>query len=310
VYSTGPDLLVVATPSGRIPELKAELFGYAGVASDLAHLGIGSTADLDGMRVGNRASLEPLFESFPMRPNSDFFPVVDQNAPRSRYKNETATELSNLHDSPSAALSLLDRDVRAPLERISRAGLNRPRRVDRMLIGAEAVGVALTGRASDARALEGAPLESAVLAHALASRCDGAQVQWVNALSEVMELAAPYLRGDDLVPLFTSARKSACWGTLDPGARNRIDFLEAVAVRDVARIVELGASVLDQRVRYRTGERADQLSAAMAAALATGSVDKARSLHDRHWGTLTPEEQRTLPMRLVEAHLRDRERRR
>ena len=310
VYSTGPDLLVVATPSGRIPELKAELFGYAGVASDLAHLGIGSTADLEGMRVGNRASLEPLFESFPMRPNSDFFPVVDQNAPRARYKNETATELSNLHDSPSAALSLLDRDVRAPLERISRAGLNRPRRVDRMLIGAEAVGVALTGRASDARALEGAPLQSAVLAHALASRCDGAQAQWVNALSEVMELAAPHLRGDDLVPLFTSARKSACWRTLDPGARNRIDFLEAVAVRDVGRIVELGASVLDQRVRYRTGERAEQLSAAMAAALATGSVDKARSLHDRHWGTLTPEEQRTLPMQLVEAHLQDRQRRR
>jgi spermidine synthase len=310
VYSTGPDLLVVATPSGRVPQLKAELFGYAGVASELAHLGIASIADLDAMRVGSRASLEPLFESFPMRPNSDFFPVVDQNAPRSRYKNETATGLSNLRDSPSGALPLLDRDVRAPLERISRAGLNRPLWMDRMLIGAEAVGVALTGRASEARALEGAPLKSAVLVHALASGCDGAQVQWVNALSDVMDVAGPHLRADDLVPLFAAARKSACWRALDQGARLRVDLLEAVAVRDGVRIGELAVRVLDERVRYRTGERSEQLSAAMAAALAVGSVDKAQALHDRHWGTLTADEQRALPMLLVEAHLQDRQRRR
>jgi hypothetical protein len=261
--------------------------------------------------VGSRASLEPLFESFPMRPNSDFFPVVDQNAPRARFKNETATGLGNLRDSPSAAMPLLDQDdVRAPLDRISHAGLNRPRRVDRMLIGAEAVGVALTGRASQARALDSAQLESAVLAHALASGCDGAQAQWVNALSGVMEVAGPYLRGDDLVPLFTAARKSACWRALGEGARNRVDLLEAVAVRDVARIGELAAKVLDERVRYRTGERADQLSIAMAAALAQRNVDKAHALHDRHWKTLTADEQRALPMLLVEAHLRARQRRR
>ena len=307
VYSTGPDLLVVATPKGRIPPLSEKLFGYARVAADLRHLGIESAADLDGMRVGSRASLEPLFESLPMRPNSDFFPVVDQNAPRSRFKNESATDLGNLRDSPSGALPLLDRDVRVSLERISRAGMNRPHRVDRMLIGAEAVGVALTGRASAVRALEGAPLESAVLAHSLALGCEGAQVQWVNALSQVMEVAGPHLRGEDLAPLFAMARKSACWRSLDAGARNRIDFLEALAVRDAKRIVDLAAQLLDDPIRYRPGERAEQLSAGVSAALATGRIDVAQALLDRHRATLTAEESRTLPMLLVEAHLRARQ---
>jgi spermidine synthase len=305
VYTTGPDLLVVATPVGHIPQLSGELFKDPSVSSDLAHLGIMNTGDLEGMRVGSRASLEPLFARLPMPPNSDFFPVVDQNAPRSRYKNETATGLGNLRDSPSAALSLLDRDVRVPLERISHSGLNRPRRVDRMLVGAEAVGVALTGRASAARALDGAQLQSALLAHTLASGCDAGQVQWVNALSDVMDLAGPYLSATDLAPLFTAARRSPCWGALDGGARERIDLLEAVAMRDPARIASTAARVLDQRVRYRAGERADQLSAAMAGALASGNVVLAHALHDRHRASLTPEEQSALPMQLVEAHLQE-----
>jgi spermidine synthase len=309
VYSTGPDLLVVATPSGRIPPLSGKLFGYAGLARDLRHLGIESAADLDGMRVGSRASLEPLFESMPMRPNSDFFPVVDQNAPRSRYKNETATGLGELRDSPWGALAMLDRDVRVSLERISSAGNNRPRRVDRMLVGAEAVGVALTGRASSARGLEGAALESAVLAHALASGCDGAQAQWVRALSQVMEAAGPYLRGEDLAPLFSWARTSACWRSLDASARKRIDFLEAVGVRDAARIVELGAQVLEDPL-HRPGERGEYLAAAMSAALSLGRVQDAQALHDRHGAALAPEEKRALPMLLVEAHLKARQGRR
>jgi spermidine synthase len=310
VYTTGPDLLVVATPAGRMPALSAKIFGYAGVVEDLRRLGIESAADLDGMRVGSRASLEPLFESQPLRPNSDFFPVVDQNAPRSRFKNETATGLGELRDSPSGALAMLDRDVRVPLERITSAGTNRPRRVDRMLVGAEAVGVALTGSASSARGLEGAALESAVLAHALASSCEGAQVQWVNALSQVMDAAGPHLRAEDLAPLFAWARKSACWRTLDATARKRIDLLEAVGARDAARIVELAGQVLEEPVRYRTGERAQFLAAAMAAALSLGRVEAAQAFHDRHAPSLAAEERGALPVLLVQAHLEARRRRR
>jgi hypothetical protein len=178
-----------------------------------------------------------------------------------------------------------------------------------MLVGAEAVGVALTGRAAEARALEGAALERAVLAHALASGCDGAQVQWVNALSSVMETAGPYLRGDDLVPLFQAARAGACWRSLDAGARSRVDFLEAVAVRDLARAAELANRVLEAGVRYRPDERAEVLSAGMAAALAKGDVGQAQALHDRHWRSLSAEERRSLSVLLVEAHLQWQRRR-
>ena len=302
VYTTGSDLLVVAT-NGRTPRLSDKLFGYPGVAADLAYLGIASTADIDAMRLGSRATLEPLFQSFPMRPNSDFFPVVDQNASRARYKQESAYALAELRESPSGALPLLDGDVKVPLERISRSGLNRPAWMDRMLAGAEAVGVAVSGQASQARRLDGAQLRSALLAHALASRCDGAQAQWVNALSEVMELAGPALRAEALLPLFAWARKSACWQALGQEARDRVDLLEAVAVRDVARIGALAGRALGDPVRHRPGERAEQLSAAMAAALAAGRVDRARELYVRHRRTLTLEEQRSLPMVLVEAHL-------
>jgi hypothetical protein len=306
VYTTGPDLLVVATPKGRVPRVDAGLFGDPGVRDELSRLGILEAGDLDGMRVGDRASLEPLFSSYPMPPNSDFFPVVDQGAPRSRYKEESATGIANLHDAPAGALALLDRDVRMPLKRIAHAGLNRPHRVDRMLVGAEAIGVALSGRAADARALQGPPLEAALLVHALAPGCEGATRQWVNALSEVMDVAAPYLVADDLAPLFAAVRSSACWRALDAAARARVALLEAMATRDRAGIRELAPRVLGAGVRFRDGERADQLSAVMAAALADGRVDEARSLYMRYRAMLSPEEQSALQMRLVTAHLQAR----
>jgi spermidine synthase len=310
VYATNTDLLVVATPKGRMPQFRPGAFDDPGVAAELARLGILGTEDLDGMRVGSRASLEPLFARYPMRPNSDFFPVIDQNAARSRYKNESATSIARLRDSPSAALALLDREARARVARVSHSGLNRPMRVNRMLVGAEAVGVALTGRSSAARALEGAPLDSALLVNTLASGCEGAQAQWVNALTEVMAVAGPHLAGEDLAPLFEFARKSACWRALDPGGRDRVAFLEAVALGDPARVADAASRVLDAPARHRSGERATFLAAAMAGALATNQVDLARTLHERHHASLSAEERRALPMLLVEAHLQERLRRR
>ncbi|HEY4999308.1 MAG TPA: hypothetical protein VII36_09200, partial [Usitatibacter sp.] len=174
VYRTGADLLVVATVKGPLPPLSAELFNYPNVAADLRYLGFQDLNDLQSLRVGGRAALHPLFTATGFPANSDFFPILDQRAPRSRFRGETAEELGLIREGLVPVLGLLDGDWPTPLARIQSGGRNRPQRLDRALVGAEAVGVMLGGAADQARVLAPGQLDAALLAHALLDNCTGA----------------------------------------------------------------------------------------------------------------------------------------
>src|SRR6185436_15836401 len=108
-YSWSPgDLYVVASAGPRLAKLDGALFGYPMVAADLKRLGIEGLADLEAMRVGGRGALGPLFESSSTPANSDYFPVLDQRAPRSRFRGDQVFELREMRDALDPVLALLD----------------------------------------------------------------------------------------------------------------------------------------------------------------------------------------------------------
>jgi hypothetical protein len=129
---------------------------------------------------------------FPM--NSDFFPVLDQRAPVARFRGDNAQELAASRDMLVPVVAMLDGETRTPVRRISQGGINRPIRVDRTLIGAEMVGVFLTGKADHARVLSGDEKSAALLARNLLDQCVGSEVEWANAVSEVVGLSSPFPR--------------------------------------------------------------------------------------------------------------------
>src|SRR5262249_53231916 len=91
IYRVGvADLLVVAVKSGKVPPLSADIFALPGIADDLAYLGFRDINDLRALRIGNRRLMEPFFAQSDYPANSDFFPVLDQNAPRARFKGDSS----------------------------------------------------------------------------------------------------------------------------------------------------------------------------------------------------------------------------
>lgn len=303
VYRTGTDLLVVATPARALPPLGAEVFSYPEVARDLARLGLHDVQDLQALRVGGRHALEPLLATTGFPPNSDFFPILDQHAPRARFKAETAIALPAVRDSLAPVLPLLDGEARTPLRRLSRVGLNRPLRVDFALVGAESIGVALSGDAAEARALQGAGRSSALLVHSLARDCAGATTEWVDAITDVSRLSIPYLEGSAVAPLFSKIRASRCWNALDDTGRLRVTLLEAINDRDPGRILGAAQALLAQPARYRESDRVDFLASAIAASLVLGRLEDARALRDRVIPGLAPRERRELALQLALAQL-------
>jgi spermidine synthase len=302
VYRTGVDLLVIATPAARLPQPSAQALSFPGLAQDLQRLGIRGLGDFEAMRVGGRAALEPFFLGAGMPANSDYYPILDQRAPRARFKNESAVSLPEVRLSHVPVLALLDRDTRQPLASLKDIGRSRPEQTDQLLTAAEALGIALTGSASEARVLSPRGQSVSLLARRLADDCPGARPQWIEAVSEVAYFVMPYLGERDVAPFLERMRASRCARSLDEAGRRRLDFLEAVNARD-ARRMSAAAEWLLGNVALDSVESRDYVTAVLLGALVDGDMARVRDVADRHLRTLPLEELRAPSLQLVLAHL-------
>ena len=119
-----------------------------------------------GSPAAGRSSRSSRASDYPA--NSDFFPILDQRAPRARFKGESADDLQAIRDGLVPTLALLDGESRTPLARIQTAGRVPARqRVDQALAGAEAIGIFLGGKAEAAAFCAAQGRQAAVLAHGL-----------------------------------------------------------------------------------------------------------------------------------------------
>ncbi len=113
VFNASPgDVIVIATRTGKLPEMKPELFGFAELKADLAPLGYRSLEDIRANTVGSRKALQPLFASSAYPANSDYFPVLDLNAARSRFMRESSVLLQSLRRSFTPMIESIDGDMR------------------------------------------------------------------------------------------------------------------------------------------------------------------------------------------------------
>jgi spermidine synthase len=300
VYGTTADLIVIATPKGKLPPLRGDLFQYPGLARDLAQLGFVELGDLAATRVGGRPVMEPLFRSTGYPPNSDYFPILDQQAPKARFRNNHVHDVIRMREGIVPTLALLDGEARTPVSRVQRLGLNRPGRINSTLAGAEAIGVALTGEAARSRILQPQDLASSLLAYSLLGNCRGAQGEWLQAVNAVSVIAMPSIERADVQPFFDRMRGSACARSLDPAGRHRLALLEAINARDADAMLEHASALLENPIE---SERPFYLMCAMSAAIAKGDIERATSLRNEHLRFVPPRERETVQWKLVLAQL-------
>jgi len=92
------DAIIVASPQGAVPPLRPAIFAEPGVAELLHWLGIDSLQDLQLRMIGRKPRLAPFFESYGMPTNSDYFPVLDQNALKRRFKEAVASDMEAVQE--------------------------------------------------------------------------------------------------------------------------------------------------------------------------------------------------------------------
>jgi len=92
IYATNPyDMLIVACPVGDIQEPKISFLTIESLMHELNKVDIMGLPDINVRVLGNKSMLSPLFESYGTTANSDYAPIVDLNAVKSRFFDRTAS---------------------------------------------------------------------------------------------------------------------------------------------------------------------------------------------------------------------------
>lgn len=94
--SNNSDIMVIARKNGQVPTPAAGVFEIPAIAEALKRIHIEGVQDIEVRRVGNKRIYSRLLETFPIQENSDYYPVLDQDAGRVRFLGSTANELMSL----------------------------------------------------------------------------------------------------------------------------------------------------------------------------------------------------------------------
>jgi len=267
------DLLILASDAPLPAQAQARVFEQPGLAKELWTIHVLNAGDLDARYVGNRATLAPLFASYGLRANSDYFPVLDLNAARERFMDMSAAELAALGSLGVPVLELLEpsRPRRATNPLFSGAGDFA--RLEHTRLAWYARNFLLDGPSTEAEPATTRALQKDLELFKLRlfeCREPRDNDVWLHSALRIAITINPYLSPDDAIPVWGRIQAGRCFSSLYSFQREWISLFRAVAARDAGRMAELAASLLESQPAAGSEAREYLLQAAMAADIATG----------------------------------------
>ena len=106
--STDMDILIVAKKKGTLQAPSAKAFAVPGLSAELSRIFIRNPQDLQMRRLAGKSAIHPLFNSFTISSNSDYYPILDLKAVKERFLHNDAAGLIALGYDQIPALKMLD----------------------------------------------------------------------------------------------------------------------------------------------------------------------------------------------------------
>jgi predicted membrane-bound spermidine synthase len=278
------DLLIVAGDAPLPMPPQASVFEHPGLAKELWSVHVLTAGDLDARYLGGRATLEPLFASYGMPANSDFAPVLDQNAARHRFTEKSAAEVVALLNAELPLLELLEpeRSRRAinPLFK----GAYAFERVENTRLAWYARDFLLRARPPVPEKVPTQLQKDLELVKLRLIECREPRDLdvWLHSAIRVAKALNPYLAPDDVGAIWGRIVESPCYGGLQDFQRRWLALFHAVGQRQAGRMAELAAGLLRSQGDLVTEAREYLLLAALAGYVARGENRRALELWEAH----------------------------
>ncbi len=297
------DMLIVARKRGALPPLSFAPLLAPELAAELARVDVRGVEDLRVRRIGSKRFLAPFFDSFPVPANSDYFPLVEQRAAKTRFLGVNAMDFLELSIEPLPLADMLggtppSEDAPA----LSRCAAHA--RVLQVKIAESIREFLLSGRFDPAYDTIVADTDEATSAFhgqyreakESAARVEqlffsewpqgdpNRRVYFFNAAMKTF----PYLHPSEAAPIWRRLESGPGSRTLSPVERDYVTLFKAIGERDAAsmkdaatRLLETERDISPARLRY-------VLAAALLANVADGTPDEAARLWSQYRWLVSP----------------------
>src|SRR6266478_5904508 len=265
--ATGSDLLIVAGETGTLARPLADITAMPGVARELRRVHVNSIWDIEVRRLGGKRSLAPMFLTYGVPANSDFYPYLDLHAAKYRFLQRSAEELAGLLAYSVPVVALLEGRKKSEPAESSVDG-------DQYL---EALEVSRRARyARDFLLLQTAPEPVAIprpfqkdleltRARLIECRDPGRSDIWFQSLYQLARTLNPMLSPNDAKTVWERIERGPCSSRLAPDERQWIDLMKAVGNRAAPDMARLAEALLAKSSDLPAGHRQYLMAAGMEA---------------------------------------------
>jgi spermidine synthase len=284
IYTPGyTDILIIARNTGEVGLPDFEKFKKLGLDEELNRIAIRSAQDLWARRVVSRRTLQPLVDTWPVALNSDYFPILDQSAARTRFLNQNSFDLVALTYHPIPVLEMLgeaqfDRDA---TKTTAAEGMYRVK------ASARAVGLIdlfRSGHSDTLYSLLHPDVVRKMEYMYLASRNCRVDTSgtWDSALHELAEFVNSPLTRDEAVRFWQTSGLDRCVPQMTNNQAAWYRLYKAVGARNARDMARLARELLSSKGPMTPSRREYLLAAGMAAELNLGNKGPARLLLQEH----------------------------
>jgi len=274
------DVLIVASDAPLPLPPQAQVFGEPGLARELFAVHVVSPGDLDARYLGNRATLEPLFASYGVPANSDFYPLLDLNAARHRFTERSAADVVAMLNAGVPFLEMVEpARARRPVNPLHK-GAETFDRIENTRLARYARDVLLGATLPEPRAVPPSLQKDLELLKLRLLECQAPRDfdVWLHALVNVAKAVNPYLVAEEAGAIWQRVAAAPCFRELHQFQRRWIGLAQAVALRDAARMGALAAELLHSQSELHSENREYLLLAGMSGYLAARAPQQALRL--------------------------------
>ena len=277
IYNTdNTNILIIATPDKQLPTPAFGTLFNGALGAELARVGIRGPDDFLVRKTGSRAAMASILSGSGTPANSDYFPYLDLNAGRARYKEEVATLFFGLGLAPLPMLEMLE------VGRFSPAHVTPDRSFERTRKIAEAYALyaALTSSAASELSSPRSRDDTLVLLlGSLRNTCGGAAPQlWMDALHGLALSTLAYLDAETGERLLASAIPAVCAESAASPQREWFALYRAIAARDAAGMAAAATQLLESSLPMTPEQHEYALVAGMLGFAASGQPEQGAQL--------------------------------
>ncbi len=278
------DLLILASADPLPLPAKAALFEQATLAQELRLVHVHGAGDLDARYLGNRATLEPLFASYGMPANSDYYPVLDLNAARHRFMEKSATEVVALLNAGVPVLDLLEPGLRRRPVNPGHKGVENFERIENTRLARYARDFLLLAKPPEPQAVPTLLQKDLEVSKLRLIECREPRERdvWLHSLQNVASALNPFLTPVEASAVWSRFTAAPCFASLRDYQRRWIELHAALAARDGKGAAALAGGLLQTQPDLSREAREYLLMAAMAGEIAAGNPQRAKDLWKKH----------------------------